>query len=129
MIKSFLIHIILSTFLFSSQQIVLVVADDFNTSKAKLEYFEDNKFYIKVSVNKNENIDIVLMDINMPNMNGLEATKKIKKFMPKLSIIAQTAYSSTEDKEKALSAGCNDFISKPINKEELKTMVDYHLSL
>ncbi|MEX1381995.1 response regulator, partial [Lutibacter sp.] len=79
--------------------------------------------------NKNENIDIVLMDINMPNMNGLEATKKIKKFRPKLSIIAQTAYSSAEDKEKALSAGCNDFISKPINKEELKTMVDYHLSL
>ncbi len=52
MIKSFLILISLSTFLFSSQQIVLVVADDFNTSKAKLEYFEDNKkLYNTINVN------------------------------------------------------------------------------
>lgn len=74
-------------------------------------------------------IDLILMDINMPKMNGLEATKKIREFSPNLPIIAQTAYSSIEDKEKAVSAGCNGFISKPINKEELKTIIDHHLNL
>ena len=78
---------------------------------------------------KRTDVDLVLMDINMPNMNGFEATKKIREFRPNLPVIAQTAFSSTEDKEKAFSAGCNDFISKPIDKKELKTMVDYCLSL
>lgn len=79
--------------------------------------------------NKRADIDFVLMDINMPNMNGLEATKEIRKFRPNLPIIAQTAYSSTDDKEKAFAVGCNNFISKPINKEELKSIIDHHLSL
>lgn len=78
---------------------------------------------------KREDLDIVLMDINMPIMDGYEATKIIRKFRPNLPIIAQTAYSSAEDKDKAFAAGCNDFISKPINKEELKTIIDHHLSL
>lgn len=68
---------------------------------------------------ENPDIDLVLMDINMPIMNGYEATKEIKKFRPKLPIIAQTAYAIAGDKEKALAAGCDDYISKPIKKEEL----------
>ncbi|SNR52354.1 hybrid sensor histidine kinase/response regulator [Lutibacter flavus] len=79
--------------------------------------------------NKRADIDFVLMDINMPNMNGFEATKIIRELRPNLPIIAQTAYSSSEDKEKAFSAGCNDFISKPINNKELKTIIDYQLRL
>ncbi|WP_372746361.1 PAS domain S-box protein [Lutibacter sp.] len=75
----------------------------------------------------NEDIDFVLMDINMPIMNGYEATKRIKEMRPQLPVIAQTAYSTPEDKEKAFASGCNDFISKPLNKDALKTIIESHL--
>jgi CheY-like chemotaxis protein len=64
-------------------------------------------------------IDIVLMDIKMPGMSGYEATRQIRKFNESVYIIAQTAYALKEDKDKALMAGCNDFISKPVNGEYL----------
>lgn len=77
----------------------------------------------------NAKIDIVLMDINMPIMNGHEATTKIKEFLPNLPIIAQTAYSTVEDKEKAKIAGCDDFITKPIDKNLFNTMVSRYLNI
>lgn len=64
---------------------------------------------------KNNNVDIVLMDIKMPVMNGLEATRKIKKIKPDLPIIALTAFSSIKHKDEAFAFGCDEFISKPIN--------------
>ena len=79
------------------------------------------------SLENETDIDFVLMDINMPVMDGYESTRKIREFNPNLPIIAQTAYSTPEDKEKALAAGCNNFISKPINKDELKSIIDSHL--
>ena len=60
----------------------------------------------------------------MPVMNGIEATKEILKISPKLNIIAQTAYTSDKDKNEALSAGCEDFISKPIKVENLKRIIN-----
>lgn len=60
-------------------------------------------------------IDLVLMDIKMPNIDGFEATKRIKAFRPKLPIIAQTAFVTENDKKKALAAGCSDFVTKPID--------------
>ncbi|MBC8315205.1 MAG: response regulator [Bacteroidetes bacterium] len=68
---------------------------------------------------ENSNIDLVLMDINMPVLNGYDATKKIKKFRPKLPIISQTAYAVAGDREKSLAAGCDDYIAKPIKQELL----------
>ncbi|MFC2097114.1 ATP-binding protein [Bacteroidota bacterium] len=68
---------------------------------------------------KNKKVNIVLMDIRMPIKNGYEATEGIKKFRPDLPVIAQTAYSITGDKEKAIKAGCNDYLSKPINPKHL----------
>ncbi len=68
---------------------------------------------------QNNNIDLILMDLKMPVITGHQATREIKAIYPNIPIIAQTAYSSEEDKEKALNAGCDDFISKPINKEEI----------
>ena len=64
-------------------------------------------------------IDLVLMDINMPVMNGFVATKAIKKIKPDLPIIAQTAYAISGDREKAFESGCDDYIPKPISKELL----------
>lgn len=64
-------------------------------------------------------VDIVLMDIKMPGMSGYEATRQIREFNESVYIIAQTAYALKEDKDKALKAGCNDFISKPVNGEYL----------
>ncbi|MBN1926298.1 MAG: response regulator [Prolixibacteraceae bacterium] len=76
----------------------------------------------------NSLIDLVLMDIKMPVMNGYEATKQIKKIRPDLPIIAQTAYSTESDKNKALESGCSDFISKPFNKEGLLTKISEQLN-
>ncbi|SNR40678.1 PAS domain S-box-containing protein [Lutibacter agarilyticus] len=76
---------------------------------------------------KNSTIDFVLMDINMPVMDGLEATKNIKKDFPNLPIVAQTAYSTREDKETALNAGCDDFITKPIDLNKLKAVLFKYL--
>jgi signal transduction histidine kinase/ABC-type uncharacterized transport system substrate-binding protein/ActR/RegA family two-component response regulator len=76
---------------------------------------------------KNEKIDIVLMDIKMPLINGYEATKKIKSQFPNLPVIAQTAFSTAAEKELAMKHGFNDFISKPISKEKLFELINKHL--
>ncbi len=76
---------------------------------------------------KNENIDLVLMDIKMPIMNGHEATKQIKLHYPDLPVIAQTAYSTEFDKELALRHGCDDFLSKPIQKERFLKLISKYL--
>jgi len=67
------------------------------------------------------------MDIKMPEMDGFEATKRIKEFRPDLSIIAQTAYNSEADKNKAFACGCSDFISKPFKKDILLTKINEQL--
>ena len=72
----------------------------------------------------NSNINLVLMDLKMPYLNGINATKQIRKFNPNIPIIAQTAYSTIEEREEAMNVGCNDFISKPIQKEVLINVID-----
>ncbi len=67
----------------------------------------------------NPGIDIVLMDIKMPKMNGLDATRKIKEINPDIPIIAQTAFAMRDERENAMAAGCDDYIIKPIKKEAL----------
>jgi len=68
-------------------------------------------------------IDLILMDIRMPEMGGYEAAKQIRKFNKVVVIIAQTAYGLSGDREKSIEAGCNDYISKPINKDELLSLI------
>jgi PAS domain S-box-containing protein len=72
----------------------------------------------------NKDIQLVLMDLKMPVMNGFEATKKIKAAFPDLPVIAQTAYSSEADKQLAFESGCDDFISKPINRMTLFSILN-----
>jgi signal transduction histidine kinase len=71
-------------------------------------------------------IDLILMDIRMPEMNGYEATQQIRQFNKEVVIIAQTAYGLTGDRQKSIESGCNDYITKPISKADLKTMVQKH---
>ncbi|WP_146066658.1 response regulator, partial [Candidatus Venteria ishoeyi] len=68
-------------------------------------------------------IDLVLMDIQLPKMNGYEATRQIREFNTDVVIIAQTAFGLSGDKEKAIAAGCDDYISKPIKTEELDKLI------
>lgn len=73
-------------------------------------------------------IDIVLMDIRLPDINGLELTKGMISERKNIKIIAQTAYASNSDREKAIDAGCNDYISKPINRGLLLDIISKQLN-
>jgi len=73
-------------------------------------------------------IDLILMDIKMPGMDGYEATRQIRKFNKDVVIIAQTAFGQKGDDEKAYSAGCNDYISKPIEIDLLMNLFQVHFN-
>jgi len=70
----------------------------------------------------------VLMDIKMPVMDGHEATRQIRQFNKDVIIIAQTAYALVGDREKAIAAECNDYISKPIKKDELLALIQKYFN-
>uniref|UniRef100_UPI003217A4E3 PAS domain S-box protein n=1 Tax=uncultured Draconibacterium sp. TaxID=1573823 RepID=UPI003217A4E3 len=72
----------------------------------------------------NPQLDLILMDIKMPEIDGFETTERIRKFNTTVKIIAQTAFALPEDNLKAIEAGCNDFITKPINKKTLLTSIN-----
>ena len=72
----------------------------------------------------NPDIDLVMMDINMPEMGGYEATKQIREFNKDIIIIAQTANGMQGDRDNALAAGCTDYISKPINITSLSGLIE-----
>jgi CheY-like chemotaxis protein len=72
-------------------------------------------------------IDLVLMDIKMPVMDGFEATRNIKEMRPDLPVIAQTAYALAGDPDKMIAAGCDAYIAKPINKDKLISLVNSYL--
>jgi len=76
----------------------------------------------------NPDIDLVLMDIKMPVMDGYEATRQIRQFNTGVVIIAQTAYAMAGDREKTIVAGCNDYIAKPINKALLTGLMEKYFN-
>ena len=75
----------------------------------------------------NPYIDLILMDIRLPDMNGYEAIRQIRQFNKDIVIIAQTAFALAGDKEKAIKNGCDDYISKPIDKEDLLNKIELSL--
>lgn len=76
---------------------------------------------------KEEGIDIVLMDIQIPELDGYEVTRIIKEINNEIPVIAQTAYAMSQDRERALSAGCNDYISKPIKPLDLLNLIEKYI--
>jgi len=92
----------------------------------KLKHVRDGRDAINY-IELNNPCDVVLMDIKMPHVNGYEATKAIKSLNPNLPVIMQTAYSSGDDRLRAHLAGADDFISKPIDSQELITLIYKYL--
>jgi CheY-like chemotaxis protein len=72
----------------------------------------------------NNDINLVFMDIKMPVLDGYQAFEIIKKIKPSLPVIAQTAHSSSEEREKIEQAGFTDYITKPIDKEKIFELLD-----
>jgi signal transduction histidine kinase/ActR/RegA family two-component response regulator len=91
-------------------------------SNASLIWARDGKEAVDI-FRKIDNIDLVLMDIKMPFMDGYVATREIKQLSKRVPVIAQTAYAMSEEKEKSMAAGCDDFIAKPIGYDDLLSTI------
>ena len=96
-------------------------------TKAKLTYANNGSDAIKM-VKEFRNFDVVLMDIRMPGISGLEAAAKIKEINSEIVIIAQTAYALSGDREKAMANGCDDYLSKPIMVDNLLDTLKKYLN-
>ena len=112
---------------------ILIAEDDESTERLLSILVEPFSEKILIARNGNEavevfknnpDIDLVLMDIKMPIENGLDATIKIREINQDVKIIAQSAYALAGDREKALEVGCNNYITKPISKKLLYSMIE-----
>jgi CheY-like chemotaxis protein len=107
---------------------ILIVEDDISSSFFLKEVLEETGVALEFATDgltalkfceEDDSISLVLMDIQIPFLNGFETTAKIKEIRPDLPVIAQTAYAFVDDREKSLQVGCDDYISKPIDPFEL----------
>lgn len=114
------------------EKLILVAEDDelnyeyikvlLEPTEAKLIRAKDGSQVIRIC--SNLNFDIILMDIRLPVLNGIQATKQLRDMGISTPIIAQTAFAMNNDEERCLAAGCNRYISKPINKDKLFSLID-----
>jgi len=77
----------------------------------------------------NDSFDLVLMDMQMPILNGFEAVSQLREKGVGIPIIALTAYAMADDRAKCLEAGCDDYLSKPIQREDMLEMLKKHLDV
>ena len=116
----------------------ILVADDIDSNyvyiKAAVKHtnvevlWAKNGFEAVELVKKNSSINLVLMDIVMPDMDGFEATKQIKTFNSKIPVVCQTAYSTNENYKAALDCGFDSFMAKPIKVEGMLQIIDKFFS-
>lgn len=111
---------------------ILIVEDDETSSKMLSVFVRkiSNQIYLCESGEQaiecmlnHPDIDLILMDIRMPGISGYEATEKIRAFNKEVIIIAQTAFGLSGDRDKSISAGCNDWVSKPVSKGRLFELI------
>jgi two-component system cell cycle response regulator DivK len=100
----------------------------FRKTEARIIRARNGKEAVEIIEQNGGKIDLILMDLNMPVMDGYEAMRIIKSRHPEIPIIAQTAYTLTEDRVKCLRAGFNDYIAKPINRVALFRLINNNLS-
>jgi len=122
----------------SIKNLSIIIAEDDEASKMLFKEIFKHKFndivytttgeQTIISCKENPETDIVLMDIRMQGMNGYDATREIRKFNNEIIIIAQTAFALTGDREKAIEAGCNDYITKPLDKNLLIEKILHHVN-
>ena len=105
----------------------LLIAKMVGVISKEILYAGNGAEAIKFS-SENSDLDLIFMDLSLPEIDGYEATKRIRKFDSKIIIIAQTAYGFSEDRDKAIEAGCNEYISKPINKRLLHKLIFKYFS-
>jgi CheY-like chemotaxis protein len=113
----------------------ILIAEDNESNYILMTYILRKAYQFKRAKNGKEavemveagGIDLVLMDIKMPIMDGLEATKLIKESHPDLPVLALTANAFDSDRHLALEAGCNDFLAKPVNSEKCLSMIGKYL--
>lgn len=126
-------QIVTSNDLDISKKLKILIAEDDEISEMLIEvninHFCSEVFKAKTGTEtveicrNNPDIDLILMDILMPGLNGYEATRQIRQFNKEVVIIAQTAYGLSNDRDKALEAGCNDYITKPIDNDLLNALI------
>lgn len=122
---------------FSGKKIKTLIAEDDLVSYLYLsKLLKDSRFQLIHAENGREavefvkntpDIDLVLMDMRMPEMDGFEATQQIKAIRPELPIIAQTAYAFQDEREKILSIGCDDYLSKPVEQGKLLQLIKKYI--
>jgi PAS domain S-box-containing protein len=115
---------------------ILIVEDDLNSFKflhallkkthAEIIHASTGKKAVDI-IRSSNLVDLVVMDIMLPEMDGFEATKLIKKMNPQLPVIAQTAYAMAGDKEKMQKAGCDDYIPKPLDLKQAMSIMNRYL--
>ncbi len=122
-------------FEFSDKTILLVEDEDYNAAFMKeiLSDSEINIIYAElgadaIQIAKTQFLDLILMDIRLPDMDGFEVMRQIKQHNPEIKIIVQSAYAAAEDIQKASDAGSVDYICKPIDPDILLTMLNKHLA-
>ncbi|MBP3849929.1 MAG: response regulator [Prevotella sp.] len=112
----------------------ILVAEDNDSNYMLMTYILKNHYEFFRAINGKEAIekaqtespDLILMDLKMPKVDGLEATRQIRAAFPDMPIIALTANAFDTDRQQALEAGCNDFMTKPINAAKcLQMIADY----
>ena len=119
-----------------SGKTILIAEDEESNFKYLEMILKKSKLKIIHAVNgiemfnafQKNHIDLILMDIKMPEMDGLEATRRIRKLDQDIPIIAQTAFAMENDEKISIQAGCNDYISKPIMKQKLIKIINKYLN-
>lgn len=125
----------ISTNEFFFDKTILIVEDDYyNAEYLKEILFEKCSNIIHttmgidaVEIATAQPVDLILMDVRLPDIDGYEATARIRKAKPHIAIIAQTAYTADNERQKSISAGCVDYISKPTQQDRLLKLMEKYL--